>query len=284
LKILIIGASGLVGWNLRKFAISRGHEVIGTYNSYALPGLLQVQLNDTGAVEELCAVSRPDTVVCCAAWSWVDGCERDPARAFRENRDHPAALARIAQQNAAQMVYISSSYVFNGEDGPYAEEAEPSPLSVYGKSKLEGENNVREACGDRALILRTMGVYGQEPQQKNFVYQVRHHLAEGRSMKVPNDQFGNASFAPDIASAVLLLLRDRAIGLWNIAGPNPNLGRADFALKIALEYGLDKSLLQFVPTVDLQQSAPRPRHGGLLIDKMISHYQEWRPTDWQRIE
>lgn len=279
MKILVIGGSGLVGWNMLHIAHQAGHESIGTYHQHPFPKLVPLSLSDTSAVNELLQSTRPDAVVNASAWSWVDGCETDPKRAYLENSELPARLAAATHKIGASFVHISSSYVFDGASGPYSEEDLPSPISVYGQSKLAGELAVRDATHDRSLVIRTMGVYGEEPQRKNFVYQVVRNLSEGKRMKIPIDQLGNATYSPDIASGILRLLTEQKTGLWNLAGPQPNLPRSKFAELITDAYQLDSSLLDLVTTDQLHQLAPRPEHGGLTIAKASEHIN-FEPKQW----
>lgn len=126
-----------------------------------------------------------------------------------------------------------------------------------------------EACGGRCIIARTMGVYGPEPQRKNFVYQVRKALEAGKPFRVPDDQFGNATYAPDLARIVIALAAQNQSGIWNVAGPDPRLRRSDFARLIAESYNLPVALIQPVATLALGQPAPRPEQGGLVVDKAV---------------
>jgi dTDP-4-dehydrorhamnose reductase len=133
-----------------------------------------------------------------------------------------------------------------------------------------------------------MGVYGEEFQRKNFVYQVVEHLSRGKRLRVPFDQLGNATHAGDLSQAILDLLAQHQSGIWNIAGPDPLLSRRDFALRIAQHYRLDPTLFDFVDTASLHQPAPRPLQGGLIIDKARAaiHFNPspWRPVPIQRTE
>ena len=282
MKLLVVGASGLVGWNLLKVARDSGHQAIGTYASHPLSGLSELQLGNTEAITHLLETFQPEVVICCTAWSWVDGCQGDPKRAFLENAERPSHLGRLAFQHGARFLYFSTSYVFDGKEGPYDENAPTNPISIYGESKLQGERLVLEATEGRALIARTMGVYGEEPQQKNFVYQVVRNLRAGKSMNIPSDQRGNASHVMDLASMSLSLLEKKMSGVWNVAGPEPALSRKDFALRIAREYGLDSTLFHFLPTSDLGQPAPRPLNGGLIIDRAVS-LTHHAPSPWRAI-
>ena len=279
MKLLIVGASGLVGGNFLHVAQGLGHEAVGTYASYPLPGLIPLQIEDTSAIQHLLETFAPQAVIACTAWSWVDGCQSDPQRAFLENAQRPAQLARLADQHGAAFLYFSTSYVFDGIDGPYPEDAPTHPLSVYGQSKLEGERLILQATSGKALIARTMGVYGEEPQQKNFVYQVVKSLRAGRPLTLPSDQRGNASYAPDLALMSLSLLEKKQSGIWNVAGPDPNLYRKDFAQRIAEAYELDALLLRFSTTAELKQPAPRPLGGGLLIDRVLKE-TGLQPSPW----
>jgi dTDP-4-dehydrorhamnose reductase len=282
MRILIVGASGLVGTHCYAESLARGHEVLGTFRSTRATGLARLNLEEEASVRQMMDSFQPDAVLCAAAWSWVDGCEGDHARAFVENRDHPARLAQFTHSRGAQFLHFSSSYVFNGSAGPYTEIDTPDPISVYGKAKLAGEQAVQAATGGRALIVRTMGVFGIEPLQKNFVYQVIRNLKAGKRMRVPKDQLGNATDAIDLARGSLSLIESRASGIWNIAGNNPNLNRVAFARLIAGHLRLDDSLIDPISTMDLKQPAKRPLHGGLDIGKAMAAL-DWQPNDLDRI-
>jgi dTDP-4-dehydrorhamnose reductase len=282
MKLLVIGASGLVGWNLFQKAKDLGHEVVGTYRDHALPGLIPFRSENKSSFERLFTQVQLDGVFYCAGWSAVDGCEEDPGRAHLENAKLPGLAAEWAFQSGSHFTYFSTSYVFDGRLGPYDETADSCPISAYGRSKLAGEIAVQEATAGKALIARTMGVYGDEPQRKNFVYKVRSELGLGRHLKVPNDQFGNATYAPDLADAAIELNRRSESGIWNVAGPRPQLRRSDFASQIAQAYGLPVALIDAVGTCSLKQAAPRPVQGGLLIGKIVQAIS-FRPRNWVKI-
>jgi len=162
-------------------------------------------------------------------------------------------------------VYFSSDYVFDGTAGPYSEDDPPSPTSAYGRTKLAGEEVVREIAADH-LIVRTTGVYGWEQQGKNFVMRLIRELGDGRTLKVPTDQIGSPTYASNLVQAVRELLQHRKVGTYNIAGCQL-VDRYHFALAVARVFGLRADLLTPVSTAELGQDAPRPLQAGLKVDK-----------------
>src|ERR1019366_7539920 len=146
------------------------------------------------------------------------------------------------------------------------EESAPSPISVYGLSKLLGEQEILR-LHPRALIIRTTVVYGNDSREKNFLYSLHRLLSSGKPIRVPNDQISTPTYNRDLALATVQLTRAGSTGIFHICGPEL-LSRYEFALKAASILGLDASLITGVPTAELNQKAPRPLHAGLRIDKL----------------
>ena len=142
MRLLVIGASGLVGSHLLAEARSRQIEAVGTYRTHPNGGLVPLDLADTHGAISLLDRLEPTAVIHAAGWTWADGCERDPARSFRENTEQPGKIAQLCAERGIRMVYISSSYVFDGCNGPYTEDAVTRPINVYGQSKRAGEEAV----------------------------------------------------------------------------------------------------------------------------------------------
>jgi dTDP-4-dehydrorhamnose reductase len=284
MKLLVVGGSGLIGSHLLRVAKLAGHAVVGTYRSFPMPGLQPLDCGDDRAVEVLLNSEKPDAVVFSAGWSWVDGCEDNPRRAFAENTEQPARLAQLCRERGAQFSYFSSSYVFDGRAGPYVETDVPSPINIYGRAKLEGEQRVSAAHPD-ALLLRVICVYGHEIQQKNFAYQVLKAMREGRPFRVALDQEGNPTYAGDIARWLLNLLARAAKGVWHLGGPWPNCTRPEWAEKLVTAFralGVQpKPGFDVVPitTAELHQRAPRPLKCGLVSQK--TQALESKPSAFQ---
>jgi len=266
-KSLVIGASGQIG--------SQMLHLLGTDRCLVTsrkPGSDAVLPLDLASIptkaDAECILGRHalDAIYCIAGMTNVEGCEDVPEQAHLTNCRGPEMLARVASDRKIPFVYFSTEYIFDGNDGPYAEEAVANPLSVYGRSKWEAELAVIAAC-THALILRTTVVYGQDCGQKNYVYSLMHALAAGKTIRVPQDQISTPPYNRDLAIATVALVNLGATGIYHVCGPE-RMDRYEFARSVAAYFLLDGSLLSGVPTSSLGQKAPRPLSAGLSIDKL----------------
>ncbi|MGH7324865.1 MAG: SDR family oxidoreductase [Candidatus Rokuibacteriota bacterium] len=265
MRALVIGASGQVGAALHARLAARGHSVIGTHDRVPQPSTRPLQITDAAATEKLIAETASDWVFCPAGLTHVDYCEDHPDEAVRVNCDGPAVAARAAARRRAGFVYYSTEYIFDGRSGPYAEDDPPHPISVYGRSKLEGERAVSDA-NPHALVLRTTVVYGPEPQGKNFVYRLVRQARTGERVTVPADQRSSPTYNQDLAAAVVELAERGVSGVLHVAGPMV-LDRHAFALVACDVFGLDRSLMVPVATAELGQRAARPLNAGLRVNR-----------------
>jgi dTDP-4-dehydrorhamnose reductase len=267
MRALIIGGSGQIGGWLLRILAERGHQATGTYHKVPKPGLVPLDAAQLADAIALLSKVRPDVVFYPAGFTWVDGCERDPALACKANLEQPLNLAKAAAEIGARFVSFSTDYVFDGQSGPYDENSPTNPLSVYGRAKLDAERALANALGDLVLTVRTSWVFGPERQGKNFAYQLLKALGEGRSPECPSDQVSSPSYGPDVARAVVRLAEANISGLIHVVGPEV-LDRVAFAQKIANAFGLDPGLIIGRKTAELGQGAPRPLNGGLLTPRL----------------
>ena len=265
MRALVIGASGQVGAALMQALRARGHDAVGTYAHHPVDGLGALDITDRGAVEHAIRDARPDWILCPAGLTHVDHCEEHPAEACAINRDGPLDAARLAQRAGAGFVFYSTEYVFDGARGPYAEEDPARPLSVYGRSKWEGERAVLAEI-ERTVVVRTTVVYGPDRQEKNFVYQLIANCRGAREMRIPMDQVSSPTYNVDLAQATVELCERDLHGVYHLAGDGV-MDRVTFARLACRVFDLDGSRLTPVATAALAQKASRPLHGGLLIDK-----------------
>lgn len=266
MRILVIGASGLVGAALLR-ELSQLGEAVGTFHRNPVDGLIPLNITDTDAVECLIQKLAPQIVVQPASLTNVDYCETHPKQAWRINvqgtRNVAAAVARLG----AKHTFFSSDYVFDGTSGPYSEEDPPSPISVYGRNKLAAERLIQELVPDH-LIIRTTVVYGWEHQGKNFVMRLLHNLQQCQDIQVPDDQIGSPTYAGNLAQGVRELMSQGKSGTYNLVGSRLT-SRYGFALAAARVFGLRSDLIRPVTTTQLDQAARRPLKGGLRIDKAL---------------
>jgi dTDP-4-dehydrorhamnose reductase len=211
------------------------------------------------AVERAVARHRPAVVVHAAAWTAVDAAEADPEGARAVNVGGTEAVARAAERVGALLVYPSTDYVFGGDLGrPYREDDRPAPLSVYGRTKLEGEAAARAL--DRHLVVRTSWVFGEG---RNFVRAVLGRAARGEELRVVADQVGLPTYALDLARGILALVEAGVTGTFHLAGGGAPCAWADLAeaaLGAAVRAGLlrDPPSVRRVSTAEYDSARPGP--------------------------
>ena len=267
MRAVVVGGSGQIGgWLLRHLA-ARGHEASGTYNTVAFRDLVHLDGADLDAASAWLRELRPDLVFFPAGYTYVDGCERDPAKSQAANVEQPLGLGRVAAEVGARFVYFSTDYVFDGSNGPNSENDPPGPINVYGRSKLDAERALSEALGELVLIVRTSWVYGPERQGKNFAYQLVRSLRQGRPLTVPTDMISNPSYGPDVAEVSVLMAERGLSGLFHVVGPEV-MPRVEFARALANGFGLDPALILGKTTAELGGATRRPLVGGLRSERL----------------
>ena len=277
MKILIVGASGLVGSNCLKHFKAQGWDVRGTYFSYAQPGLEYFNtLQPDDAANFDVAAFAPQVIVHCGALTHVDYCESHEDESYTQTVQSTKNLVALAHECGARMVYLSTDYVFDGDAGPYRENALVNPLSVYGRHKLIAELAVLEGV-THALVLRVTNIYGDEARGKNFVARIVQQCLEGAklTLKLPYDQYASPTNAMDIARAMFVLLRDDHHGIYHI-GSTDYMNRVALALNILKHFPDAQYELIPLDTETLDQPAERPLLGGFITTKFNLAYPEFR--------
>lgn len=266
MKTLVIGASGQAGWAILQALEARRHEAWGTYTTHPFPHGMPFDLDDPAGMRRVLEKLDPQWVCCPGGMTHVDGCQQDPQRAVRLNVEGPRALAELAASRGVRVCWFSTDYVFDGEAGPYRESDAPRPINVYGHSKLEGEQAV-QAANPRSLVLRTSGVYGPDPQKKNFVYQAVARLRAGQEMPVFTDQFYTPTYTEDLAFVAVRLMEQDQRGLFHVAG-SQSVSRLEYGQAICQVFGLPEALLRPMKTADLKLPTPRPLKCGLVSERI----------------
>jgi dTDP-4-dehydrorhamnose reductase len=258
LKVLLTGATGQVGWELRRTLAPLGE--VRAFDRYGL------DLADAPPIAAAVRAMQPDLIVNAAAYTAVDKAESERDIAFAVNATAPRVLAEEAKRIGAMLVHYSTDYVFDGEKAsPYTEDDPTGPINVYGESKLAGERAI-QASGCRHLILRTSWVYG--PRGKNFFLTMRRLARERPELRVVDDQTGAPTSALAIAAATPRLLEKGTEGLYHMtaAGETTWCG---FAREILKRTGLATPVAG-IPTKDYPTPARRPRNSRLDCSRLKS--------------
>ncbi|MFD2145279.1 SDR family oxidoreductase [Mucilaginibacter antarcticus] len=273
MKILVIGASGLVGSHCLSLFKNKGFEARGTYLNYNLAGtsffdptrcFSEIKLNDV--------VFEPDVIVHCGALTNVDYCETHVAESYLSTVTSTKHIVEYSKKNAVKLIYLSTDYIFDGKKGPYAEDDVSNPLNIYGKHKLEAEDSVKQL--DDFLIARITNVYGEEDRNKNFLARLLISLAtnEEKTIDLPTDQFATPIYAGDIAKMLWHLIADGKNGIYNLASTD-YLSRYQFGCRVKFHFKENKNLiLNPISTSLINQSATRPLTGGLSNVKFSTEY------------
>ncbi|PSK89024.1 SDR family oxidoreductase [Taibaiella chishuiensis] len=276
MKVFISGASGLLGGNCLKHFSDMGWEVVGTHLSYSTDATVFYNTLEPAHPDNFDVKAfAPDVIVHCGALTHVDYCETHPEESYEKTVQSTKNLIAVAQDCKARFVFISTDYVFDGNDGPYREDAAVNALSIYGQHKLEAETLSLQALPD-TLVLRVTNVYGDELRGKNFVARIVEQCREGKklTLKLPYDQFANPTNAFDIARAMFVLLRDSKSGIYHIGGSD-YMNRVELALRVISYFPGASYDLQPVSTAELQQPAARPLLGGFVKLKFASEYPDF---------
>jgi len=269
-RVLLTGASGLLGHRLVEELCRRGYEVIATYNRTPPMAKLgkvrwvKLDVTDTLSLEDLVLKSRPDVVIHAAAYTDVDGCEVNREYAWRVNVDATRSIVRACRVVKSYIIYISTDYVFDGEKGMYKEDDVPNPINFYGLTKLVAEEIVK--CSDLLYtIVRTSAIYGVGPGKLNFATYVANKLMEGEEVRAVEDQYVSPTLNVALARAVAELVEIRPMGVLHVAGER--CSRYEFAKMIARLLGANEDLVKPVKMRDMKWKARRPRDSSLDTSK-----------------
>ncbi|MGE0114279.1 MAG: dTDP-4-dehydrorhamnose reductase [Steroidobacteraceae bacterium] len=278
LKVLITGAGGQLGHVL---CATAPQDVLLLGVTHA-----ELDIGDLQSVQRGVTVFRPDLIINAAAYTAVDKAEDDEAEAECGNVQGPRNLARVARElGHARLIHVSTDFVFDGsQSSPYRPDSMPAPLGVYGRTKLQGEQVVREVLGDRALIVRTAWVYG--PQGRNFLRTMLRLMKERGAVRVVADQVGTPTCTGSLAQVLWQFARRpelSGIYHWTDAGV---ASWYDFAVAIAEEAvaaGVLSEMPQVEPIATHEFLTPVQRPAYSVLDKSATHAALGiRPVHWRQ--
>ena len=266
MKLLIVGASGVLGTRLHNDTIKKKWVTLGTYCSHEHNGLFYLDLRDKESINKVFNFFNPEVVVLTGGITDVDFCEIKPRLAEEINIKGTIDLIKKTKEHNAKLVFLSTDYVFDGENGPYKEEDKPSPINVYGRTKLEVEQFIKDSFKDH-LIIRTAQLYGIDNRGRNFAVKIIHDMQNNKYIYAADDFYCTPTYVGSLSQGVIKLIENHKKGIYNIAGTD-FLNRYEYVNKISDIFNLKKSLIQKVKLKDLNLKAKRPKKVGLKIDKL----------------
>lgn len=269
---LITGAGGLLGRSMTAHLRAAGWRVVPLTHS-------ELDITKPDDVRRAIERARPYVVINCVATGDVDRCEREPEWAYSVNEGGPRHLARACRETGADILHVSTDYVFDGaKEGYYTQEDEPAPQSVYAKSKLAGEIAVRDEA-ERFYIARTSWLFGVGG--KNFGSRVVEYARRGDRLRCVADQTSIPTYAPDMARRLEEIIEAGAHGLYHVTSSGV-ASWYEFAQEALAAAGLGDVRIERISRAELQQQAPRPRNSAmrcLVSEKLgLAPLRHWRDT------
>jgi dTDP-4-dehydrorhamnose reductase len=269
-RILVIGSNGMLGQRTISFFCKQTNfEILGcsiedkpvtdNYDYYCC------DLTKRESVKKIIFDFYPDFIINAAAFTNVDLSEIEREIAWKVNVKGVEYLAEAARVLDSHLIHISSDYIFDGTNGPYAENAKPNPLGYYGRTKLASENALK-ISGSVHTILRTNVLFGIAESRPDFVRWVINSLRDKKQIRIVTDQFNNPTFINDLVQAISKIIEFKREGIYHIGGRD-FLSRFEFSEKIADFFNLDRSLIKPIETEELNQRARRPLKSGLITLK-----------------
>jgi len=271
MRILVTGASGLLGSKLTEILVKKGYEVYAGYNSHRpLNGHpIKFNVSRKEEVKKAFGIAGPDVVIHAAALTNVDKCEVDKELAWRINVIGTRNIAKLSKQYGSFLIYISTDYVFKGDRGMYREDDEPNPINYYGFTKLKGEEEVRRIM-EEYCIARTSVIYGSIPAtgKINFALWVLEKLRKNEQVNIVTDQWNSPTLNTNLAEMILETFERKIVGIYHLAGAT-RINRYEFAKLVAKTFNLNENLILPILSIDLQWIAKRPRDSSLNVSKAI---------------
>ncbi len=264
-RILVIGAKGMLGKDLAK--ILRSSSPVDQHSGWEVFGwdIDEIDIQEEDSTVTKIESIRPDVVINSAAYTDVDGCESHEEKAFAVNAEGMRHVALGALRCCAKVVYLSTDYIFDGKKRePYLEDDPPHPLSVYGRSKLKGEQYVQDLVED-AVVVRTQWLYGK--YGKNFVTSILRQGREKKVLSIVDDQVGSPTYTIDLSRAISVLIQHDSRGVFHVA--NSDLCTwYTFGQEILKLSGIGGVKIDPISSEELGRPAIRPSYSVLSTEKL----------------
>lgn len=276
MKILIFGASGLLGYSVTEVAIRRKWKTIGLYskNPVELPGLYSskpANIYDEELLQRLVFDEWPDVIVNAAAISEPDKVDAEPENALKVNVEFPKKLAQLSNHIGAKLIHISTDMVFDGEAPEYRSTSVPNPLTTYGQQKLLAEKQVLKHGGTRVVVLRSTIINGNSMTGRRSLHeQLLRAVMDGRSIKLFTDEFRQPCHASNLAEVIIELAeREELHGIFHWGG-NELVSRYEMGIRILNRFQLPTDTITKTSHSDLPEGIKRPACLRFVLDPLQS--------------
>lgn len=288
-RILITGANGLLGQALvARMSRFPEYDILATGRDDTPRfldgscGYTPLDITKPNAIKTVFEDFAPNVVVNCAAMTEVDACEEHKSRCWAVNARGVRHLAASCNEIGARLIQVSTDFVFDGDEGPYRENARPNPVNYYGRSKLAGENAARDAGLSKWAIARTMLVFGtgHNLSRSNFVLWLIGKLTGGEPVHIVDDQWRMPTYVDDLAAGIERMVHYERTGIYHLSGRDFT-NMYQFALTIAEVFDLDRSLISPVSSDYFESAAPRPPRTGFIILKSETEL-DYKPRPLRR--
>jgi dTDP-4-dehydrorhamnose reductase len=267
-KLLITGASGLLGSRLCEIALKKKHIVYSVYSQHKPPYGMPIKLDvcDPRALTQIFRKIEPEAVLHAAALTDVDKCELDRELSWKTNVEATRNLVRLCKESNVFLVYVSTDYVFDGEKGMYKETDKPTPINYYGYTKLKGEETVQTL--ESYCIARGSVIYGSTPAagKTNFAIWLLDKLKKKEEVKILTDQWNSPTLNVNMAEMLIETLEKKVQEILHLAGAT-RLSRYEFAERIAEAFCLDARYIKPVQIEHMKWIAKRPKDSSLDVSK-----------------
>jgi dTDP-4-dehydrorhamnose reductase len=273
LKFLVTGSAGLIGRQVVK-DLSETHEVVSCHNK-SKPEFgrsMKMDLLNHEMISNVLLETEPDVVIHLGAMTGVDLCEKEESMAFDVNTKATQIIAQQCSTLDTFLLYVSTDYVFDGNSGMYYEDSITNPLSIYGKSKFDGEKMVQNFSSDWC-IARTSTPFGLHPTKKSFPIWIIENMQKQKQIDVLSDQFTSPTYVPNLSKMLIEISERHLNGIFHVAGAT-KISRYEMARMISDKLNLDEKLLRDVSINELKWEAQRPKDSSLNISKADSILDE----------
>jgi len=280
MRLLVTGATGLLGLNLCTLALNQGHEVTGLAHSRKLQNnafdLIQIDLIEHEHALRMIEAAKPEAIIHCAAVANINRAEKAPEMTQKLNVEVPGLLAQATRRWQIPFIHISSDAVFDGKTGGYVESDAPNPLSLYARTKLAAEKGVSDA-NPNAIIARTVFFGWSLSGQRSLSEFFFNNLKSGNPIQGFSDTFFSPLYVEDLGEILLEMLSEKLTGIFHVTSPQ-SMSKYEFGLRMASRFGFDPDLIKPIQVRAVDRGASRSLNLTLKPDKIQAALGHSLPT------